>query len=139
MLRLLAEMLTSADDHLRQRALAALLAVDNLDVRRSIVAELVEVLREGDAGVCWRATAALSAVGPVAIFVLVSGLLLGGEPAGQVRLAEALRGLAPAVPPHFRAEALLLLEVVMAREKNKAARAAVARALAAILRHGDGG
>jgi HEAT repeat protein len=139
MLRLIAEMLTSADDHLRQRALAALLAVTNPDVRRSIVAELVEILREGDAGVCWRATAALVAVGSTAAVTLVMGLVLGGEPAGQVRLAEALRGLAPAVPPHFRAEALLLLEVVVAREKNKAARAAVARALAAVLRHGDGG
>ncbi len=135
MLHVLAGLLVCPDESLSQQALGWLLTGAIPAVRRSAAAELVELLRDGDAGVCWRATAALAAVGPAAVIALVSSLLLGGAPAGQVRLAEALRALAPAVPPHRRGQVLALLGVVEGRESSKAVRAAVARARNAIRRH----
>jgi HEAT repeat protein len=131
--------LTHDDERIRSAAKAAAVGTLRGKSLAVIIDGLVNLLRRKDADVQKRAAAALVAFGPVAIPALLLGLWRGHNAAWQVRLAQVLTAIVPAVPAYERTQLFFEVDRALSRATDEAVIRACVGAQAALMKADDAG
>jgi hypothetical protein len=123
------DVLTAADESVRQRAVAAVLRVAPPATLRLFIDSLINRLVRGTVAVERRAAASLAGLGPWSVSHLSCRLFKAQGSRQQVCLASALGQAALASPPAVRARARMDLLIALRRANNDEVAAAIGQVL----------
>jgi hypothetical protein len=129
--------LTHDDEPIRTAARAAAVGTLRGKSRSVIIDGLVGLLRRKDADVRQRAGAALVAFGPTAVPTLLLGLWQGHNAEWQVRLAQVLTAIVPAVPKEERTRLFFEVDRALWQATDEAVIRACMQAQAALMKNGE--